>query len=164
MKSMTVRRWGYLSVPLGLLSGVLWWAITDTGRWVITAAGATMTEGQSQRQFGAIVTFVIIGAVVCFLLGLCMTLVVGEHWWLVPAVAVMSAVAAGLAWLVGHLLGPDGPSKADQGSIGARIPSALTIDAAAPFVAWAVFGVAGVLVGTWVLHSASARRAAAVPD
>jgi hypothetical protein len=155
---MTGRRWWYLSVLLGIVAGVVWWAVTDTGRWVITAAGATMSEGQSQRQFGAIVTFVIIGAVVCFLFGLVITLAVGEHWWLVPAVAVMSGFAAGLAWLVGHLLGPDGPSKADKSSIGAHVPSALTIDSAAPFVAWAVFGVAGVLVGTWALDRASVRH------
>jgi len=164
VKRMTGRRWWYVSVLLGIASGVVWWAVTDTGRWVVTAAGATMSEGQSQRQFGAIVTFVIIGAVACLLFGLVITLAVGEHWWLVPAVAIMSGFAAGLAWLVGHLLGPDGPSKADRGSIGARVPSALTIDAAAPFVAWAVFGVAGVLVGTWVLHRASARRSDVLPD
>jgi hypothetical protein len=157
VKPMTGRRWWCVSVLLGIAAGLVWWAITDTGRWVITAAGATMSEGQSQRQFGAVVTFVIIGAVACTLFGLIITLAVGEHWWLVPAVALMSGFAAGLAWLVGHLLGPDGPSKADRGSIGAHVPAALTIDTAAPFVAWAVFGVAGVLVGTWVLDRKSAQ-------
>jgi hypothetical protein len=153
-----IRRWWFASALLGVIAGVVWWAVTDTASWVITAQGATMSEEESQRQFGAIVTFVIIGAVVCLLLGVTLTLVVGEHWWLVPAVAILSGVAAGLAWLVGHLLGPDGPSSTDRGSVGTRIADALTVDAAAPFVAWAVFGVAGVLLGTWVLHRTSVRH------
>lgn len=160
---MTGRRWWYLAVVLGVLAGVVWWAVTDTGQWVITAEGASMSEGQSQLEFGAIVNFVFVGAAVCSLFGLLITLVVGARWWLVPAVAVMSGMASGLAWLVGHLLGPEGPSKSDHSSIGARIPGVLTIDTAAPFVAWAVFGVAGVLVGTWVLDRRSAVRAKAEP-
>jgi len=157
---VAVRRWWLAAGLLGVIGGVVWWAIPDTAIWVVNAEGATMTEGQSAHQFGAIVRFVVVGAVICFLLGVAMTVTVGEHWWLVPVVALMSGFASGLAWLVGDLLGPDGPSSSDRGSIGARIPSALKVDAAAPFVAWAVFGVAGVLIGTWVLH----HRAKAVHD
>jgi len=154
------RRWWYGSALVGILGGVVWWAITTPPLWVITAQGATMTEGQSRHQFGAVVSFVIIGAVLCLLLGVAVTLRAGEHWWLVPAVAAMSGFAAGVAWLVGRLLGPDGPSKADHPAVGTRVPDILTVGTAAPFVAWAVFGVAGVLIGTWLLH----RRAAGVHD
>jgi hypothetical protein len=150
MSGVVLRRWLPASVLLGVVGGLAWWRLADTAVWVVTAEGATMSEEQSARRFGAIVTFVAVGAVLCFVFGLVMTLAVGEHWTLVPVVALMSGLAAGLTWLIGHWLGPDGPSSADQGSIGARIPSALTVDTAAPFVAWAVFGVAGVLIGTWV--------------
>lgn len=153
---VSARRWWHLAALLGVVAGVVWWAVTDTAAWVITADGASMGEAAAQHQFGAIVNFVMIGAVVCFLLGLVVTLVAGARWWVVPAVAIMSGFAAGLAWLVGHLLGPDGPSRTDHAAIGTRVPDALTVDAAAPFVAWAVFGVAGVLVGTWILGRRSA--------
>lgn len=152
MLGVVLRRWWPAAGLVGAIGGVVWWAITDTAIWVVTAEGATMSEGQSAHQFGAIVRFVIVGAVICVLFSAVMTVAVGEHWWLVPMAALMSGLASGLAWLVGHLLGPDGPSSADRGSIGLRIPSALKVDAAAPFVAWAVFGVAGVLIGTWVLE------------
>jgi hypothetical protein len=158
MLGVVLRRWWPAAGLLGVIGGVVWWAITGTAIWVVTAEGATMSEGQSAHQFGAIVRFVIVGAVLCFLFGVAITVAVGEHWWLVPMVALMSVFASGLAWLVGDLLGPDGPSRSDRGAIGARIPSALKVDTAAPFVAWAVFGVAGVLIGTWVLE----RRARAV--
>jgi hypothetical protein len=150
MLGVVLRRWWPASALLGVVGGVVWWQLADTAVWVVTREGATMSEEQSARRFGAIVTFVIVGAVLCLLFGLVMTVLVGEHWFLVPAVAVMSGFAASVTWLVGHWLGPDGPSRGDSGSIGARIPSALTVDAAAPFLAWVVFGVAGVLLGTWV--------------
>ena len=161
---MTLPRWSLAALISGVVGGVVWRFVTHPAIWVVTAAGATMSEDQSARQFGAVVTFVVIGAVISFLFGVAITMRLGDHWSLVPLVAVLSGAAAGLAWTVGHLLGPHGPSSADRASIGARIPSALTVDAAAPFVAWAVFGVAGVLVGTWVLDRLSRREAPAVPD
>jgi hypothetical protein len=130
---------------LGVLGGILWWAVTDTATWTVTKGGTTISNDETRLQFGAIVTFVLIGAGICAVLGFAVVFLSEVTWPAIPAVALLSGQAAVLAWLVGGLLGPDEPKR--KGPVGTRIDDALTVDAVAPFVAWAVFGVAGLLIG-----------------
>lgn len=152
-----------VALVLGLLGGVLWWAITDTATYTVTKEGTSLPDDEMRLQFGAIVNFVIIGAGICVLLGFAVALVSDVSWPAVPAVALLSGQAAVLTWLVGGLLGPDDPER--KGPVGTRIPDALTIDAVAPFFAWAAFGVAGVLIGLALIeHEAVPKEAGDDPD
>jgi len=142
---LSLRRWWLIAFVLGVLGGVLWWAITDTATYTVTKDGVSLRDDELRQQFGAIVNFVIVGAGICVLLGFAVALFSDVSWPAVPAVALMSGQAAVLTWLVGGLLGPDDPKR--KGPVGTRIEDALTVDAVAPFIAWAAFGVAGVLIG-----------------
>lgn len=154
---MVGRGWWVAACLSGILGGVVWWAIAKPAMWRITADGVTLSEDQSGHQFGVVISYVVIGAVVCFLFGVVLTVRVHEHWVLVPVVAAMSGLAAAVAWQVGKFLGPDGPSRDTHGPVGTHVPAALSVGTAAPFVMWAVFGVAGVMVGTWLLHLKDSR-------
>ena len=145
MSWLNFRRWWLVAFVLGVLGGLLWWAITDTATYTVTKGGTVLGDDEMRLQFGAIVKFVLIGAGVCALLGLAVAFSSELSWPAIPAVALMCGQAAVLAWLVGGLLGPDDPKR--QGPAGTKIHDALAVDALAPFFAWAVFGVAGVLIG-----------------
>jgi MFS family permease len=157
MSWLSFRRWWLVAFVLGVLSGVLWWAITDTATFTVTKDGTSLGDDEMRLQFGAIVSFVLIGAGVCALLGFAVAYVSDLSWPAIPAVALLCGQAAVLAWLVGRLLGPDDPKR--KGPIGTKIQDALTVDAVAPFFAWAAFGVAGVLIGlALVSHEPSGDR------
>ena len=145
MSWLSFRRWLLVAFVLGVLGGVLWWAVTDTATFTVTKSGTSLGDDEMRLQFGAIVNFVLIGAGMCALLGLAVAFASDLTWPAIPAVAVMSGQAAVLTWLVGRLLGPDDRKR--EGPVGTRIHDALTVDAVAPFFAWAIFGVAGVLIG-----------------
>ena len=145
MTRLGFRRWWLVSVVLGVLAGVLWWAITDTATWTVVKDGTSISNDETRLQFGAIVNYVLIGLGVCAVLGFAVAFVSDVSWPAIPAVALLSGQAAVLAWLVGGLLGPDDPKR--RGPVGTRIDDSLNVDAVAPFLAWAVFGVAGLLIG-----------------
>lgn len=145
MSWLSLGRWWVVALVLGVLGGVLWWAITDTAIYTVTKGGTTLGDDEMRRQFGAIVNFVLIGAGICALLGFAVAFFSELSWPAIPTVALLSVQAAVLTWLVGGLLGPDEPKR--HGPVGTKIPDALTVDAVAPFLAWAAFGVVGVLIG-----------------
>ncbi len=151
MTRRSLLQWVVVFAVVGALAGVLWWAITDTATWTVVKDGTSISNDESRLQFGAIVNFVLIGVGVCAVLGFVVAFMSEVTWPAVPLVAVLSGEAAALAWLVGGLLGPDDPKR--KGPVGTRIDDSLSVDTLAPFVAWAVFGVAGLLIGmAMVLH------------
>ncbi|MFL6090808.1 MAG: hypothetical protein ACJ71Z_11785 [Aeromicrobium sp.] len=159
----TFRRWSAAAFVVGLAAGALWWSITDTATFTITRDGADIGDAETRRQFGAIVNFVFVGAGVCSLMGLAVAFLSDVSWPAIPAVALMSGQSAVLAWLIGGLLGPDEPTL--RGPVGSTLHDSLGVDAIAPFVAWAVFGVAGVLLGIWLFeHEPNDARAASDPQ
>lgn len=145
MSLLSFRRWWLVSFLLGVLGGVLWWAITETATYTVTKGGVSLADDEMRRQFGAMVNFVIIGAGICVPLGFAIAFFSELSWPAVPLIALMSGQAAVLTWLIGGLLGPDDPKR--HGPVGTKIHDSLTVDSVAPFVAWAVFGVAGLLIG-----------------
>jgi hypothetical protein len=160
---LSFRRWWVVAFVLGIVGGAAWWAITDTATYTVTKGGATLGDDEMRRQFGAIVNFVLIGAGICALFGFAVAFFSDLSWPAIPAVALLCGQAAVLTWLVGGLLGPDDPKR--HGPVGTKIQDALTVDAVAPFVAWAVFGVAGVLIGLALIeHEAVHEGAGDKPD
>lgn len=150
MSWVSFRRWWVAAFVLGLAAGFLWWGISDTATFTVTKDGVDIRNDEARLQFGAIVNFVAVGAGACLLLGFAVAFLSDVSWPAVPAVALMSGQAAVVAWLIGSRLGPDAPTR--RGSVGTRIEDALVVDAVAPFVAWAAFGVAGLLLGMWLFE------------
>jgi hypothetical protein len=158
MSWLSFRRWWVVAFVLGLLGGVLWWAITDTATYTVTKGGTSLGDDEMRRQFGAIVNFVLVGAGICAVLGFAIAFFSDLSWPAVPAVVLLCAQAAVLTWLIGGLLGPDDPKR--HGPVGTRIQDALTVDAVAPFLAWAVCGLAGVLIGMVLIEHQPAHTEA----
>jgi len=152
------RRWWLVAFVLGVLGGVLWWAITDTATFTVTKGGTSLGDDEMRLQFGSIVNFVLIGAGVCALFGFAIAFFSDLSWPAIPAVALMCGQAAVLTWLVGGLLGPDDAKR--HGPVGTKIHDALAVDALAPFFAWAVFGMAGMLIGLALIEHEAVHKEA----
>ncbi|WP_344771400.1 hypothetical protein [Aeromicrobium panaciterrae] len=137
---------------LGVATGVVWEALAKPAEWEVRADGSiVLTEIAARDQFGVIVVFVIAGIIVSLVWGIVTTLVLEDLGWkLTPLVVMVTLVAAVIAWRVGIALGPVGPREAVNPSVGDHLPSRLKVDGIAPFVAWPVFGVLGVLLTTWM--------------
>lgn len=159
MTWLSFRRWWLIAFVLGVLGGVVWWAVTDTAVYTVTKSGTDLRDDEMRRQFGAIVNFVLVGAGASVLLGLAIAFFSDVSWPAIPAVSLMCGQAAVLTWLIGGVLGPDDPKR--HGAVGTRIPDALTVDAVAPFLAWAVCGVAGMLIGMALIEHEPVEEEAA---
>lgn len=153
----SVRRWWAIAFLIGVVAGVVWWAIADTATFIVTSDGVDLPDNEMREQFGVVAQFVIVGAVTSVLLGFVLGLTTNVSWPAVPIVAVLAGQAAVVAWLVGTFLGPGDPNP--KAGVGARVNDSLGVDAVAPFVAWAVFGVAGLLLAVWWFDHGAGRDA-----
>lgn len=148
--AMPLIRWAAAAVLLGALGGVAWRFLARPGVVAITPDGAVTTELEAMHQFGAIVTYLAIGAVVSFVWGGALALAEHHHGWrLVPFVVVVTIGAALAARAVGLALTPDKIVVPKTAKIGDTIPGILTMDAWSAVGVWAVFGLAGLLLATW---------------
>ncbi len=141
---------GLVAVVLGVASGLAWLWIAQPAEWEAREGGIVLTEAAARGQFSVIVVFVVIGLVVSLVGGWALV-----QWlpdlggWVAPLVAVLTTLAALIAWRVGVELGPPPPDTVTGAAIGDRIPSELVIDSIAPFLVWPIFGLAGVMAATW---------------
>jgi len=90
MSWLSFRRWWLVAYVLGVLGGVLWWAITDTAVYTVTKDGTSLGDDEMRRQFGVIVNFVLVGAGICAVLGFAIAFFSDVTWPAIPAVALMS--------------------------------------------------------------------------
>lgn len=141
---------GLATVVLGVVSGLAWLWIAHPAEWEAREGGIVLTEAAARGQFSVIVVFVVIGLVVSLVGGWALVLAFPDlGWWTAPLVAVLTALAAVIAWRVGVELGPPPPGSVTGAAVGDRIPSELAIDSVAPFLVWPIFGLAGVMAATW---------------
>ncbi|MET0929668.1 MAG: hypothetical protein ABWX74_09120 [Aeromicrobium sp.] len=135
---------------LGIGAGLVWIQLANPALWEARDGGLVLTEAAARGQFSVIVVFVLIGVVVSLVWGWCATWALPDLGWLLtPVVAVMTALAAVIAWRVGVELGPPPPGTVEGVSVGDRVPSQLGIDGLAPFLVWPIFGLVGVIGATW---------------
>jgi hypothetical protein len=145
-------RWAAAALVLGALGGVAWKLLARPGIVTVTAQGAVTTEGEALHQFGNVMVYLGIGAIVCAVWAGALAVSGAHHGWkLVPFVAVMSLAAALEAKAVGLALSPDKVVVPKAARAGDTIPGILTMDAWSAVVAWAVFGIGGLLLVTSVL-------------
>jgi hypothetical protein len=139
---------------LGAVGGVVWLWLAEPAEWEVTARGIVLTEDAARGQFAVVVTFVILGAALCFVWGWAAGHVLRQLGWiLVPVFAGVAGAAAVIAWRVGLALGPPHPSDVVNPSLGDRLPAPLEIDAMAPFLVWPMFVLLGLLVASWLDRS-----------
>ena len=141
-------------IVLGAVGGLLWLWLAEPAEWEVTQRGIILTEDAARGQFEVVVAFVGIGAVLCLVWGL----VAGRSlhdvgWPLVPLFVVAASVAALIAWRIGVALGPADPRETVHPALGDRLPAQLEIDAFAPFLAWPIFAVLGLLLAAWLDRS-----------
>jgi hypothetical protein len=65
-------------------------------------------------------------------------------------VVIGTLAAAVIAWRLGITFGPAGPLAAVHPAVGDKLPSKLAIDGFAPFLAWPIGGLAGVVISTYL--------------
>lgn len=137
---------------LGVATGFVWEALAKPAEWEVREGGSiVLTEIAARDQFGVIVVFVIAGIVASLVWGVVATLVLEDLGWkLTPLVIVVTLAAAVIAWRIGIAIGPVGPREAVNPAVGDKLPSKLAIDGVAPFFAWPVFGVLGIVLTTWM--------------
>ena len=143
--------WSVGMLVLGVVGGLVWLWLAEPAEWEVTAEGIVLTEEAARGQFAVVVTFVSVGAVICFLWGWVAGHVLRELGWvLVPVFAAVAGLSAVIAWRVGVELGPADPRDVVDPSLGDRLPASLEVDAVAPFLVWPMFALAGLLVAAWL--------------
>ena len=137
---------------LGIAAGAVWQWLAEPAEWLVQPDGnIVLTELAARDQFGVTVLFVVVGAVVSLVWGVASGHALRDLGWLLtPLVVATTLVAAVVAWQVGMELGPVGPREAVDPGVGDRLPSKLEIDSFAAFIVWPIFGVAGLLLSTWL--------------
>ena len=146
-----LTRWAVPPVALGLVGGIVWRLLAHPGAVTMTSAGPVTTEAETAHQFANVMLFLGVGAVICVPWAFALAFA-GPHptWRLVPLVVVLSLASGAIARAIGLAFTPDEPAVPKGTKVGETIPGVLTMDAWAAVVAWAAFGVAGLLVATWI--------------
>lgn len=143
---------------VAIVAGLVWLWFAEPAEWEVREGGVVLTEAASRGQFSVIVVFVLVGIVTSFVWAWGVSWVLADlGWLLVPAVVVLTTVAAVVAWRVGVELGPPSPASVSDVSVGDRIPAQLEVDGLAPFLVWPIFGLAGVIGATWTRGRLRAR-------
>lgn len=140
---------GLLLLACGVAAA--WVALASPPQWQVTQQGVVLTEAQSSRQVGVELVFVALGAGLGVLWGALAGFVLRALGWVVvPVVALGTLAAAVLAWRLGVVLGPDGPQAVRSPRLGDDIPARLAVDSPASFLVWAIAGLVGVFLATWL--------------
>lgn len=139
-------------VALGLVGGVLWWALCEPAAFTVTGdGGIAMGEVELAKRFDPDAWYAVIAAVLGLVSGTAVT------WWrsrdhlLTSGLLIVgSVVAAALMSVLGGWLGPADPSTlATTAETGAQLSAALTVDAAVTYLVWPVTVLLGALVVLW---------------
>jgi hypothetical protein len=135
---------------LGIVAGLVWVQLASPAEWEVRDGGIVLTEAASRGQFSVIVVFVAIGVALSIVAGWGATWALPALGWLViPVVVLLTTLAALIAWRVGVELGPPPPTSVTDVAVGDRVPAQLFVDGVAPFLAWPIFGLVGVIGATW---------------
>lgn len=139
------------SILVGVLAGVLWSRWADAGQWLAREDGLILTQNESRGVFAAVVLFTLIGFVSGWLGGVALGLAFRSLGALVVPLAVLwSGAASVLAWRIGERLGPPDPATVSGLAPGDLVPAALDINTWAPFIAWPMGAVFGILLVAWI--------------
>lgn len=148
VKPKRVLLYAATSVVLGVLAGLLWFAVVKLPAYTVNPDGsaATTVEGLT-RFFGGDAWYSAIGLVVGLALGILGWRWFGKSGWLLVPIAVVGVlVAAGLCWWLGWLLGP-GPlnDRLVAAKPGDVVPIELTVRAPVAVLVWVLGAILPIL-------------------
>lgn len=139
-----------LSIGLGVVAGVVWWAVTPLPSYTVTDDGyASIGERGLAQVFAADAYFALLGVVVGLAIGAITAWRLGRYlgWMAVPTIVVDATVAALLCWGVGTLLGPgDFAPRLATAAAGELVPVALTVRSWVAVVVWPFLGLLPLLL------------------
>lgn len=137
---------------VGAVGGYVWAQLAHPAEWEVQSSGSiVLTEVAARDQYTVIMVFMAVGAIGSLIWAWLTSLVLREVGWrLTPLVILATAAAGVIAWRLGIVLGPDGPLAAVHPVAGDKLPSKLAIDGVAPFLAWPIGGLVGVVGATWL--------------
>lgn len=149
IKVRRVLAYAAIAVGLGLLGGMLWFALVTLPAYTVNADGSAATTVQGLTEFFAgDAWYSAIGLVVGVALGILGWRWFGKAGWLLVPMAVGAAlIAAGLCWRLGWMLGP-GPldDRLVAAKPGDTVPIELTVRAPVAVLVW-VLGVIVPILG-----------------
>lgn len=146
-------------LALAVLAGLAWTWLARPAEWEVREQGVVLTEAASRGQFSVIVVFVLIGVVTSLVwAGATAWALADLGWLLIPIVVVLTVLASIIAWQVGVAFGPPSPASLRDVAVGDRLPAQLEVDGLAPFLAWPIFGLVGVIGATAVRGRLRADR------
>ena len=132
---------------LGVLGGLLWWALVSPAEFTKFTSGGEMAENELSKQFGADGWFVVIGFLAGLVAGLVLTAWRTRDPLLTSLLLVVGAVVAASAMtLVGGWLGPGDTDQALRAAaVGGRVPEPLDVDTITVYLGWPIGALAGAL-------------------
>lgn len=139
-------------VALGVVGGLLWWALYDPAQYTVArGGGVSMGEVDLGKRFNADAWYAVIAAVLGLVSGTAVS------WWrsrdpllTTGLVLVGSGVAAGVMSVLGGWLGPSDPQQLVASvEAGARLAVPLSVDATVCYLVWPVTALIGCLVVLW---------------
>lgn len=138
-------------VVLGVVGAVAWVQLADPAAYVVTRRGAILSEEAAAEQFGVVVVFVAIGAVLSLLVGAAAAMALRRLGWLLtPLVLAATLLVGAVTWRLGTWWGPDAPDAASVKGLGLgdTIPLPLGIDSFAVMLVWPIAGLLALLLVT----------------
>ncbi len=139
-------------LALGLLAGVVWWALYDPALFTKGEGGGLgMGEVELAKRFNADAWYAVIASVVGLVSGTALTWWRGRDPLLTPALVLVGAViAASVMATLGGWLGPADPqSIAATVQVGASVPAPLDVDTFACYLVWPLTALLGSLIVLW---------------
>lgn len=144
---------------VAVAAGIAWLVLAQPAQLESREQGLVLTEAASRAQFGVVVVFVLVGAVVSFTgAAVCAWLLPTREWFWVPVFALAAGVASLVAWQVGVRLGPGDPVTDGDVRVGDTVSAQLAVDAVAPFLVWPLFALLGLLFALWLAGDRGEHR------
>lgn len=149
----TLRAVAFVALCLGsgVIAGGVWHAMVKLPVYTVGSdGGANTTERGLTEFFGGDGWFVLIGAVLCLILGVIGWRRLAHLGWPLVLLVLFAALAAALTcWMVGYRLGPGNfTERLAAARAGDLVPIELTLRARASLLTWPFFAVIPVLLGS----------------
>jgi hypothetical protein len=137
-----------IAIALGLLGGLVWFAVVDLPAYTVRPDGSAATTVQGLTEFFAgDAWYSAVGLVVGVVLGVLGWRWFGKAGWpLVPIALVAAVIAAALCWWLGWVLGP-GPfeDRLVAAKPGDLVPVELTVRAPVALLVWVLGAILPIL-------------------